>query len=259
MAAHQSYTPTTYYYVNVIDIALPYHVPHVIAFSRLNQGFLSSLMASDKPYFDKSIASRVELEGDFSQFVDVYTTPGQDINAFVYLAPNIMELVLRRASEFSIEFIDNHIYITFRQQKAAIIRPPANTSVSAKLHEHTLQLGLEVGQTLARAARPASQQSSQPAAKIPRPDAFGKILHSVLPVLILLLVPGTVWVVGMMIVMFTQFTIYSFLATFILPILIAGICSGTLVKRYARESHRYRAYKKRYAATPSTETLSPTT
>jgi ABC-type multidrug transport system fused ATPase/permease subunit len=238
--AQQGGSAPIYFYNDVIDIALPYYVPHMIVFSRLNEGFVQPLLATSAPFYSPSVASRIRLEGDFSEFVDTYTPPNEDIAAFVYLVPNVMELLLKRASRFTVEFVDNHIYLYFRQEKAAQIALGYNTNITVESYEHTLRTGFEIADSLARAGRPL-QQATQSTTRIPRPSAMAALGSALKPLFI-----G--FIAGFIIIVMS-----GMLSSIISPIFIFGllflnvsIVFTIFARRLRQNSRRVKRYKERY-------------
>ncbi len=156
-------------YSDVIDISLPYFVPHALVVPRLNSG-IQALMATDKPVYPNDVATRVKLEGDFSEFIDAYVAAGDDINAFIYLAPDIMEIVLEKLTSFTIEFVDNHVYLYYRQQNAVLAGSAINTYINMEIHKLVLQVGLSIGNKLANITKPL-EQNRREAFKFGKPVA----------------------------------------------------------------------------------------
>lgn len=164
-------TPVPIIYNDVIDISLPYSIPHMIIYPRFSQGFWATLFSSDAPLYPKHVATRVRLEGDFSEFVDVYTPVGESVDAFVYLVPNIMELVLEKATDVTVEFIGTHIYIYYRPPKAVATTPGHTTYITGTMHESVLKTALAIGDRLVRASRPA-QEAPESLVRMPSPARY---------------------------------------------------------------------------------------
>lgn len=142
------------YYSDVIDITVPYVLPHMIIAPKVSSpgsAFLGSLFNLQT----SKGATDVRLEGDFSEFINARTVKGQDVTAFIYLAPDVMDSLLPLAKTITVEWIGNHIYIYYRQDKVSIVNPEFNTPISGKMHEKFLQAGLQIADKLGKNARPA--------------------------------------------------------------------------------------------------------
>lgn len=238
-------------YVEVLDITVPYQLPHVIVLPRLYMGF-ARFMQPKNPLWNKKEATPVELEGDFSEFVAAFTPKGEEIDAFVYLAPNLMELVLRRGTNFIIEFTGNHVYVYYRQSDMGKVDTSAghNTYITAELHEQILETGLAIADSLARAARPASEPTHT-TPMMPKPSAakamtlaawplyyFIFMLMAGIPLFIMisaLLSPFDLAYVGMVM----GFVLVP--TSPLVPIIV-------YTSRYMREKRRWQRYQERYSS-----------
>jgi hypothetical protein len=187
----QSGNSPTVYYNDLIDITLPYYVPHVLVTPRLNSGILQSMFATNAPIFPKNVAKRIKLEGDFCEFIDAYVPINEDISVFTYLAPDIMEIVLEKLTEFTIEFVDNHVYLYYRPQKATTVSPEFNTHLTMDAHKLILQVGLSLGTKLSNTTRPL-KEATKGSSRLGKPR-FGFYFWSfsvlILPIMVLLFSP----------------------------------------------------------------------
>lgn len=146
--------PAGVYYNDVIDITVPYLLPHMVISPKLSgpiTAFISGLVMQPKP----AGLTSVRLEGDFSEFVQTTVLKGEDVTAFTYLAPDVMEKALLVSKTITVEWIGNHIYLYYRQPEAVGISGEFNTHLNGTLHEKMLQAGLEIADKLGKNARPA--------------------------------------------------------------------------------------------------------
>lgn len=195
---------------------------------------------------------RIELEGDFSEFVDVYTTPGKELSSFIDLAPDLMEILLTRATNFTIELLNSHIYITFRESHVVSISAPQNSHITPSSHESILQLGLEVGKKLAIATRPdASMLSIQRARPLRLSDFRNTFLWSIGPVIVACVMPFLVpfLLVYSLIVLSSRPSAFITIAAHImamLTIFLPALCVIILMRRYRRQAQRADSFHTRY-------------
>ena len=172
-------------YTSVLDIAVPYNLPHAIVAPRVLRGIAGLFNPVRHNPWGRSV-SVVQLEGDFSSFVDAGVAKGEEAGAFLYLAPNIMELLLRRGLEFTVEFIGSHIYVYHTPGSVQVASGGGNMKMSPEEHEYILREGLAIAHALVRAARPA-YTASQQQVRIPRPTTGKMVLKAFFPFLLLLL------------------------------------------------------------------------
>lgn len=92
-----------------VDVKLPFSVPHIRV---LPQG-------STLPAFisTSSNSSSVSLEGDFNKFFTVLTTKGNEVAAYQALPPDTMIHLLTKVPDVSIEYEEDHIFITIPLQQ----------------------------------------------------------------------------------------------------------------------------------------------
>ena len=184
-------------YVSILDITVPYQLPHAIVTPRLYAGFLARILNAPNYSGWKNDVEAVKLEGDFSDFIDAAVVKGEEKTAFLYLAPNIMEILLTKGINFTVEFIGNHIYIYYREPGASSIEGAgSNIAMTPEKHEQILRSGLEISNSLKRASRPVSQTSTQ---KVQiRRKGLREILSNSLRPFLFLLIPfiGVIFLIG---------------------------------------------------------------
>jgi hypothetical protein len=59
----------------------------------------------------KTATERLSLEGDFDKFFDLWTKHDYQIEALQFMTPDVMTKIQDRWQKFSIEFVDDQIYI----------------------------------------------------------------------------------------------------------------------------------------------------
>jgi hypothetical protein len=92
------------YQAMVMEFVLPRTMPHMIIDS-----VIESHMGSTLPIkFDKS--QKIELEGDFHKYFDLYAPDQYGVSALTVLAPDAMDALLNHAGLCDIEIIDNRLY-----------------------------------------------------------------------------------------------------------------------------------------------------
>lgn len=165
-------------YVDVIDITVPYILPHLLISPKVSSpfsAFIGGYVRQSKPVN----ATSVRLEGDFSDFVTTLAVKGQDVTAFTYLAPDVMDILLPLSKTITVEWIGNHIYIYYRQDTVAVLSQEFNTPITGEMHEKLLRAGLLIADKLGKNARPG-RALEWPIAKIARPNTGISILFSLL-------------------------------------------------------------------------------
>jgi len=86
-----------------IDIRLPVEMPHI---------YLDSLKAGGhgvNTVIDSS--QRIDLEGDFSQYFNVFVPVGYEAVALSIITPDVMEVLKLHASRFDVEIYGSHLRI----------------------------------------------------------------------------------------------------------------------------------------------------
>lgn len=92
------------YQAMVMEFELPRTMPHMIIDS-----VIESNMGSILPIkFDKS--QKIELEGDFHKYFDLYAPDKYGVSALTILAPDAMDALLNHAGLCDIEIINNRLY-----------------------------------------------------------------------------------------------------------------------------------------------------
>lgn len=85
----------------VFEFTLPRVVPHFVIDSQLEAVLPIS--------FDKS--QKIELEGDFHKYFDLYAPDTYGVSALTLLAPDAMEVLLQHAALCDIEIVQNKMYL----------------------------------------------------------------------------------------------------------------------------------------------------
>lgn len=106
----------------IVRIILPKLFPQVLLYSRRNYTSLSSMRVQYK------ISQRLNLEGDFNDYYDLYIPEGVQIDALALLSPNMMQLLKDCSGLFSVEFYGNELIL---MTQGSIYDP----NVMAKLDE----------------------------------------------------------------------------------------------------------------------------
>lgn len=215
-------------FVNVLDISVPYFLPHVIVTPRIYEGFTRFLAT-------KGLRSGplVELEGGFSDFVYVTTAEGQELDAFVYLAPNIMEVLLTKGTRFTVEFVSDHIYVYYQDNQIHALKRGENSHFTPEIHEDFIRQGLAIADLLARAARPAKLPTDGVITAIPIPSFLSAFVI-------------TFWPVGLGIF----FAMFFFVPGIhpIVPLVGWAFVLSVFARRYITEAMRYARYKTRFGS-----------
>lgn len=232
--AHQT-TGGSASYVSILDISVPYHLPHAIVSPRVHDGVNGLFNPPSFNPWGKEV-SLVQLEGDFSEFIDAGVVKGEEPNAFLYLAPNIMELLLTRGIDFTVEFIGTHIYVYYMPRKAHVL-PEGNMKMTPEEHEQVLREGLAIANYLTRAARPASTISKQPV-QIQRRSVWSLLFSAFYPILIL---PP----LAIILLIIAPFT---FGISLVLAFLVFIASIVVYVRRWIIHRRRYTRYTQRYGS-----------
>jgi hypothetical protein len=96
-----------YFDLQVFEISLPRNLPHMVIDSLVENGNgNSSTLPID---FDKD--QKIDLEGDFSKYFALYAPDSYGVTALTVLAPDVMEVIMKHASNCDIEIIQNKLFI----------------------------------------------------------------------------------------------------------------------------------------------------
>lgn len=220
-------------YIDVIDITVPYILPHVVIASKV-PGLLGALLQSFIPQIKPAGTSTVRLEGDFSEFVYALTNKGEDVTAFTYLAPDVMELALPISRSVTVEWIGNHIYLYYSSQDATLIGNGFNTELTGAIHEKMLQTGLAIADKLGKNARPG-RVLEWPVKRMPRTQATATILG-----ILLLLFSGPLAFASL----FVSYMVWPPLTAVIALVILALI--GLLAVRLVKAKKLRDKYELRY-------------
>lgn len=96
----------TYRY-GVIRVHLSRRLPHVVLDAKANNllGKLSNL-----PSFF-SASQKLQLEGDFNIYFNLYVPEGYGIDALYFLTPELMALLVDKGQKYDIEVVDNVLFL----------------------------------------------------------------------------------------------------------------------------------------------------
>lgn len=146
-------------WVAVLEIELPYRVPHVFinnltAENSMSKLGLAGFFRTKFPLGD--IAQTVKMEGPFSQWFEAISMKNEDLSVFTVLAPNLMESLMTASLETNIEFVNNRIYVTKMDGKAKSVKGVGNLGVPMSNYTLLLGYGLSNASLLTRASRPAA-------------------------------------------------------------------------------------------------------
>lgn len=91
-----------------IDVELPKELPHVYLDSRKGGGRQARFVLDP--------AQRIQLEGDFNQYYDVYVPPSYKVLALSLLTPDVMQALIGVAGEYDIEIFGSHVRVIARRR-----------------------------------------------------------------------------------------------------------------------------------------------
>lgn len=89
----------------VVCITLLRRVPHVLLDSRHNNSWGMSNFSSLKR------SQRLQLEGNFNQYFDLYVPHGYERDALYFLTPELMALLIDSGAKFDVELVDDKLFI----------------------------------------------------------------------------------------------------------------------------------------------------
>lgn len=93
----------------IIKLTLPKVFPQIVLDSNKDDRMWSSI------HTEFNMSQRVNLEGDFSEFFDLYIPSGLQINALSLLAPNMMQILKNHSGIFDVEFFGNEMVLMTRR------------------------------------------------------------------------------------------------------------------------------------------------
>ncbi len=112
--------------LGIIRIQLPKILPQVVLDSIRNDGGQSTIPTSFKRN------QRLQLEGDFDSYFDLYAPLGLQVNVLTLLAPNAMQILKDHAGMFDIEFYGNEMIVV---TKFALYDPATMKALNEFLSE----------------------------------------------------------------------------------------------------------------------------
>ncbi len=86
-------------------VPLAQHLPNIILDARSNNIWGMSNLPI---YFDQT--QKMQLEGDFDTYFDVYCPKGYERDALYVLTPELMAILVDNGSQYDIEIVDNMVY-----------------------------------------------------------------------------------------------------------------------------------------------------
>jgi hypothetical protein len=89
----------------MLRIKLSRRLPNVLLDGKQN----NKLHISNMPNFKNN--QRLQLEGDFNNYFDLYVPKGYERDALYFMTPELMALLIDHGAKFDIEVIDNYLYI----------------------------------------------------------------------------------------------------------------------------------------------------
>jgi len=93
------------YPFTIMHLSLSKTLPHLVLDSRKNDGVVSSIPR----YFSDD--QRIELEGDFDDYFDLYAPNGYEIEALDIMSPDFMQMLIDFHTDFDVEIDDKSVYI----------------------------------------------------------------------------------------------------------------------------------------------------
>ncbi len=94
-------------YTGIIVVKLPRRLPNII-FDNKSDNFLGiSSLGNATP----SSSQKVQLEGDFNKYFDVYVPKDYERDMLYFLTPELMQLLIEEGKEYDIEVIGDELYI----------------------------------------------------------------------------------------------------------------------------------------------------
>jgi len=89
-------------YIKIAQIRLPHQVPHLLLHSR------GTLL---RARVDEYHVKRLELEGDFGKYFELYVPPDYQIDALQIFTPDVMAALIDAGSQFDYELVNDCLYI----------------------------------------------------------------------------------------------------------------------------------------------------
>lgn len=121
-AGNYSYTvssgknSTTYTY-GVVAVELQRALPHTLLDARKNN-FLSRVSNLPSTF---SRDQRLQLEGDFGKYFDLYAPKKYERDILYFLTPELMALLIDKGADYDIEIIDNNLFIYHQNKLQATV------------------------------------------------------------------------------------------------------------------------------------------
>lgn len=94
-------------YRTVFKIMAPDIASHIVIRSRVN---VNSNSGGDLLGYD-SKAQKIQLEGSFAEFFDVYAAPGSETDVYTMMAPDAMEYIMSNFADYDIEIDGSDVYV----------------------------------------------------------------------------------------------------------------------------------------------------
>lgn len=94
-------------YRTVFKITAPDIASHIVIRSRVN---VNSNSGGDLLDYD-SKAQKIQLEGSFAEFFDIYAAPGSEADVYTMMAPDAMEYIMSNFADYDIEIDGSDVYV----------------------------------------------------------------------------------------------------------------------------------------------------
>ena len=150
---------TTFEY-GVVRMKLPRPMPHILLDSKKNNFIFTNLP------FGFTADQRITLEGDFNEHFDLFVPADYGVDVRYIFPPNIMEQLIRAATAFDIEIIENDLYIYTKGRLSPY---------TGKKFKEAVALCDELGKILARPMERYTDERSDVPLQVAKPGRSLKI------------------------------------------------------------------------------------
>lgn len=94
-------------YAGILVVKLPRKLPNVIFDSKSDNFMGISSLGNATP----SSSQKIQLEGDFNKYFDVYVPKNYTRDVLYFLTPELMQLLIQEGKDYDIEVIGDELYI----------------------------------------------------------------------------------------------------------------------------------------------------
>ena len=94
-------------YRTVVKVTTPDIATHMVVRSRVN---VNTNSGGDLLAYD-SKGQKINFEGNFSEFFDVYVAPGSEADVYTMMAPDAMEYIMSNFADYDIEIDGSDVYV----------------------------------------------------------------------------------------------------------------------------------------------------